>query len=615
MAEEHIEGWKPGDPIGYIRQEIPEFEVPAYEGERYEALVPDTFDLQERAALGVNVLTSATDPQADYEIYFGVRFNANPPFMRHEYSDICQMKFMEALPLLRIVSGSDLNAHVGRRWMEVALHQQGPDGLAYLPRKGRPWALIRSDEHTQMRTKADTDQDIVPAYGGRLLSAMMLYHRRDRGAVWKQAAEQLVDGLVELAVDRGQYVYYAPSPLFAVKGNMDDHGRVHPGLGAHVAFITLGLVHVCRETGYEPALRLAEKLIHYTLEEIDFFDEDASFRPGVPLIHPGRSHFHMHTYALLSMLEYARVTGDASLLEFVRKGYEYGKAHGDVLVGYFPENIDAEQFWTSELCEVADMIALGLKLTEAGMGDYWDDVDRWVRNMFAEGQLTPARADWLKRQARPASHRAPLSVTDLMYQYQTTERVVERNVGAFANPNPNDWGHWISHCCTGNGTRAIYYIWEHMLTHGDNKLRVNLLLNRASPWADIDSHIPYVGQVDVRIKRPVDLSLRIPEWTTPEEVRVQVSGEDRRVGWEGRYAQVGEVKPGDVVTMTFPIAERTDTVWIEKDRYALVRKGNDVVAIDPPGQYCPLYQREHYRENGTRWRKVERFVSRERIHW
>ena len=130
------------DTIGYIREEIPRFDVPAYEGERYEALAPDTLDLQERAALAVNGLTGPTDPEADYEVYFAVFFNTNPPTMAHDWSDAVQCKFQEALPLMRVVSGSDLNAHVDRRWMEVVLHMQGPDGLLYFPTQGRPWAQV-----------------------------------------------------------------------------------------------------------------------------------------------------------------------------------------------------------------------------------------------------------------------------------------------------------------------------------------------------------------------------------------------------------------------------------------------------------------------------------------
>lgn len=67
--------------------------------------------------------------------------------------------------------------------------------------------------------------------------------------------------------------------------------------------------------------------------------------------------------------------------------------------------------------------------------------------------------------------------------------------------------------------------------------------------------------------------------------------------------------------MTFPMVDRTDTVSIENETYRLTRKGNEVVAIDPPGRYCPLYQRDHYRQNNTRWRETERFVSQEQIYW
>ena len=609
------EGWKRGDPIGYIREDIPEFDVPAYVGDRYEAMVPDTLDLQERARMGVNCLTSSTDPEADYEMYWGVDFRTRPPVMSHTFADMCQMKFMEALPLMRVVSGSDQNEEVDRRWMEVALHQQGPDGLTYWPVRGRPWALVGPKGYVKRRSaEVRAEQHIYPAYCGRLLSALMLYHKRDPRSVWKEAAVRLVDGLADLAVHRGRYAFYSPSAHWAEKGSSDEYGKRVPTDGAHVAFVSLGLVHVYREIGYEPAITLAEKLHRYIIEEIEFFDEEARYLGNRPRWSPVPAHFHMHTYVLLALLEYAAATGDDSYVEFVRKGYEYGVANGDRLTGYFPEVVPAVGFEHSELCEVADMIALALKLTQAGAGDYLDDVDRWTRNMFAEGQLTPAKVHWLKRY----SEGQPTSVFDPMYQ--ETERTVERNVGAFAGwPKANDWyvgdKGGIMHCCTGNGTRAIHYIWQRMLTCSDGKLRVNLLLNRPSRWADVESHIPYVGRVDARIKQAVDLSIRIPEWVKPDETRVQVNGEARRVIWDSRYAVVGAVVPGDVATMTFPIEERTDTVWIEKEKYTLVRRGNDVVVIDPPGRICPLYQREHYRDNSTRWRVAERFVSEESIEW
>src|SRR5690242_2293561 len=61
--------WKPGTPIKYARDKAPPFQIPPYQGDRYEATVPDTLDLAERAEWGLNALTGCTDPHADSEIY------------------------------------------------------------------------------------------------------------------------------------------------------------------------------------------------------------------------------------------------------------------------------------------------------------------------------------------------------------------------------------------------------------------------------------------------------------------------------------------------------------------------------------------------------------------
>ena len=622
-------------PIGYIRQHIPEFGMPVYKGDRYEALVPDTLDMQERAALAVNVLTRATDPQMDYEMYFSVDIRRNPPMMDHNFSDICIMKFMEALPLMRVASGSQDNLEVDRRWREVTLHNIGPDGVYYYPLRGRPWALhgpwLGLAGGTEERARV-RDQVIVPMMGGRMLSAMMNYARQGDAPLWKREAEHMVDGLVSVAVDRGDYAVFAPSALYAEKGCTEDVGKASPGWAAIDAWVALGLVHAYRGTGYEPAITLARKLLNNIVEQLQFIGPDGSFGPTassaiLPQLKSMKGlesvmdytgakyqHFHTHTYVLLALLEYALATHDDKKLELARRGFEFGRANGNALVGYFPEMLGRPNYETSEMCEVADMIALGIKLSAAGAGDYWDDVDRWSRNMFAEGQLTPARAALLQRYVAglpvtPVDHNTPVCGGVTPSGYETTDGVIERNIGGFAGwPEASDWGTAIMHCCTGNSTRSIYYLWDSILKYDSGKLRVNLLLNRASPWADVDSHLPYTGQVNVRIKQPVDLAIRIPEWVKPGEVRCQISGTERALRWGGRYAQVGAVKPNDVATLTFPNPARKESVWIEKHPYTLYLKGNTVVDIDPPGRTCPLYQRAEYRDDTTRWRKIERFV-------
>ena len=615
-------GWRPGDPIQYVNSKIPGFELPPYRGERYAATVPDTLDIAERARFAIHALTEATNPLADHEIYCIVYFHTNPPsMMQNCWHPTLLPKFMWALLLARLVSGSELNLNVERRWMEVALRMQGPDGLIYAPVKGRPWAF----EWWQIRSLAlPTDQILQPFDCGVMLSAMSQFARRDPGPVWRSSLKRLVDGIRELAVIDGDDAYFWPSCILASKDR-----PTHPPMSTlpfetETSVVPLGLVQAFGVLGDESALVLAKKLIHYLRQY--FYRPDGSFlaRPGLAM----KAHTHSHLRGLLAMEEYAEVAGDRELMDFVVRSFEYVrdqganvapgvldsdlvKTPGAGLVGFFPEWTNSPSLQTAETCQVADMIALALRLSEAGVGDYWDDADRWIRNQFAENQLL--NIDWVGRLGK--SGPAPKTGNHI-----STQRVAERNHGAFAGcPSPNDWyaraaqgQHAIGHCCTANGTKTLAWIYERIVRYKDGRLRVNLLLNRASPWADINSYIPYQGRIEIRIKQAVDLSVRIPEWVTPEQAHCRINQQERPLSWEGRFAKVGRVGAEEQVTVTFPIYEHTDKVLIEKATYTLLRKGNEVVSIAPQGVNSPLYQREFYRENEPRMRTVTRFVSSER---
>jgi hypothetical protein len=625
--------WEKGDPIPYIQREIPGFSVPSYQGERYETMAPDTLDIEERAALAVNGLTGPLDPAKDYMLYFNASFTTTPPSMGHSGSDVCVTKFEEALPLMRLVSGSALNDQVDPVWMKSALRQIGPDGLVYWP--FFPWVkapVWGRNYVSEQASPPPSDFYSVPFMCGRRIGAMTLYRQRDPSGPWDAEIRKIVQGLSSVAIDKGDYAYFPQGEFYPKQARVRD-AAIPVGIWSSLVGWTIqGLAQYHRASGYQPACDLAGKLARYLVYHGRFYGPKGEFlpnyagedggrvadKPGIPGFDPGLIewkeyiHFQHHMVPLLGTLDHALAVGDRELAEFVRQGFEWGRTKGNVLVGYFPENIDrVRDRQTSELCEVAGMIGLAVKLSDAGLGDYWDDADRWIRNQFAEGQMR--RADWAYR-AGAGGPRLPDANFDPVVS--SCDHVPERNLGAFAGwPGANDWGWGIMHCCTGNSTRALYYVWEHMLTCNEGKLRVNLLLNRASRWADVHSYIPYAGQVDVKIKQPVDLSVRIPEWVSPAQVHCVVNGQDRSLGFAGRYARLGAVRPGDVATLTFPIGERTDKVWIEKAQYTLVRKGNDVVFIDPPGKSCPLYQRDHYRENAVRWRKVQRFVSNENIYW
>jgi hypothetical protein len=573
--------------------------------------------------------------------------------MMHDYNDWCQNVegMIESLPLLRIASGSDLNSDVDRAWMETLLKSVGPDGLVYVPLKGSPWARLnpawvspvwRADGRTADASDKSVTQVTNPNLWPRAMAAMTIYNLRDKNPMWKQTIEQMIQGMSAMASDEGDYSFfpaggYEPNKRFSGGGAAGEQVMPTGYLaldGGNVRVIQ-GLAQYYRVTGYEPARTLAEKLVKFIRFHSDAFDARGRFRFSAfeksnpewfvkySQEHGGRvtleevkgqtlgGHFHAHTIGILSMIEYAMTVGDRELLEWCKSSYEWAKTQGSSLVGFFPEFI-LPGYPSCESCEVADMIGIAAKLTQAGVGDYWDDLDRWARNQFVQNQLT--EGEWIYQLAE-SMPKKPVAYNE------TADHVAKRNLGGFAGwASGNEWAlhNGIMHCCTGNSTRALYYLWENIAESKGDEFRVNLPLNRASAQADVHSFIPYEGRVNVKMKKSCRRMLvRVPQWVESGSPQVvcKVNGSPRPLVWEGRYVNVGATQPGETVDLAFPITTRTVKETIGCVRYTLEIKGNTVVSIDPPGKYGALYERAHYKRDQVSWRKAQRFAPEEPLRW
>ena len=611
--------------IRYINPDIPDIPPPAYPGSYYDAVVPATLDLAERANLSVNALTETVDPEYDDELYWIVDLLAEEPAMYHTVDDHVQGKFLQALPLVRTACGSRQNLDVEHRLLLTYLRMQGPDGLIYLPIKGRPWAL-------PLKPNMWAGLDYLPAgdhwcslvTNGRILGAFCIYALKNPGGPWQDAAVQLAKGLMNLCITEGDAAYLF-SNLTEPGRSVEKPSERPEGFRAAIAgWVAQGLAQCARSIGFEEAGETAARLMRYVMRDSGYFREDGEFTreiPGERLIH-----FHAHTCQIMGALEAVQATGDHELFQLALNAYDYAVSQGAPRIGFFPEWLSygggcyGEGQASSEICEVADMLACALKLCGLGM-DRWDDVDRWVRNQFSECQLTDT--SWLtdNRLQRLDRSKHPLPPAGCCgTEFGTTDRVIPRVVGSFAGwPSANDFvqgtGFSIMHCCTGNATRAVYYVWEKILEQKNGKIRINLLLNRSSRWADIDSHLPYQGVVDVKVKQDLDLEIRLPEWAKPEETRCTVNGSPRAINFRDRYALIGRAAENDDVRLEFPIREKTERIFIEKHKYSIVLRGSDVVWIDPPGKNRPLYQRGHYRNGITLLKKTLRFVPEREISW
>ncbi len=446
--------------IKYINPDIPRVNLPAYAGQRYKAVVPDTFDIQEMASLAVHGLTAITNPRSDYEIYWvAAILNQNPLSARHTWSDSTGSKFVEALPLVRLASGSRENMHVEQRWAEVLLHMQSPDdGIFYFPTIGKPWWDIGC-----YGPKPPGEHFTIIYPNGRYLGVVTTYYRLTGDELWKKVGQRAVDGLLKLAKHSNdppgkdkawfEWIQYSPGGEFN-----PGSGQVH-NLASWFSWLVLGSAEYYEATGYEPAKALSGQLTRWIINDSNHFAPDGTYLPEGP--GTDRVHFHGHTMSLLSMLDYGTIAGDEDVINFVNRAFLYGRNHGrnNILVGYFVEDIVGGGDG-AETCEVADMVALALKLSQAGAGDYWDDADRWIRNQFAESQLR--EGDWIDKAV------AHLPVRQTAYN-ETTDQVSRRLVGTFAgDAAPNDWifkspGLTMG-CCTGNASRTVYWIWENILS-------------------------------------------------------------------------------------------------------------------------------------------------------
>ena len=590
-----FEAWKHA--IDLREEVIGQRFVPPPRGESYDAAVPDTLDLAERARLAVNCLTGALDPDYGYELYFVVRFNADPPFMHHEASGLPtnNPKFAEALPMMRAMSGSTQNLEIERGMLKRMLALVADDGLYYAPLIGRPW------HHTWHRA----DEDFANVYGNaRFLLAMMAWREYDGNPMWDEYIRNMIAGLRKIAVFKDDYAYFVDPkigesfsyPKSGYQGEQTEPSD--PSFSTHMyhSGVVQALAKWYRLTGDADALDLAGKLANF-MRKPKFWVPETS---PASIVAGERGHFqgqfHSHTAMLLGLLEYADAANDAGLKTFVRDGYEYARNFGVARIGWFPENTPRDKpdgtplQSPCESCCTADMVCLAVKLSVAGVGEYWEDVDRYVRNQLIEQQFV--RKDLLENVA------ASSAPHDAHPPNETADRVIERNLGGWAGHGdltqlPNAW---IMHCCTGNAARSLYYAWHNIVREqSDGAVQVNLLLNRASPCMDIDSYLPYEGKVVLHNKTAKRVFVRIPLWVSRPDVHCMIGSETYAPVRHNNYLLIERLGTDAEIAITFPIvaAECTRTLW--DTTYTLQLRGNTVIDVSPRvhnDQAYPIYQRD-----------------------
>jgi hypothetical protein len=174
-----------------------------------------------------------------------------------------------------------------------------------------------------------------------------------------------------------------------------------------------------------------------------------------------------------------------------------------------------------------------------------------------------------------------------------------------------------------NASRGIAYAWDGILDADGDRVQVNLLLNRAFPWLDVNSYLPYEGKVVILNKTARRVAVRIPSWVNRQRLRSSVNGTPRQAGWIGAYQVFDDLKPGDAVQIEFPVLQQTvhltaKTADKQNTTYAITFRGNTVVDITPrdqsPSAY-PMYLRDSMKVDRAPMKTVERCVTAKIAKW
>ena len=585
-------------------------------GSHHEVEVPDTLDLACRAELGLHHFTETIDERPEYgcEMAFaGDLATYCPPSMGFHIAGLgcCQPKALEALAFLRLMSGSRENLGREAAMMEMMVSCLGEDGLFWVPGSpATPWRRI--------------PEPFVYLHGqGRMLRAMIAWYQYTGDEAWKGRIDRMVDGLDKLAVHKDCYAYFPVrgpydedylGSCYTRGGKKDLSEPLSEKAGEEGSLFNQqghmpgALANWYALSGSEQALRLSGELVRFLTKPKFWADFGMEYPEVFGAQHAHwRGHFHGHVNTLRAILEYAIATNDSRLKLFVREGYQWARQLLLARIGYFE----------GQGCACARMIGLAVKLSEAGVGDYWEDVDLYIRNHGIEMQYTPEDLDFMRglSKGKPPISSAP----DYHISFLTDDRVIERSIGAFAM-RPNKFC-WLI-CCSTHGNMGLFYAWDGALRHADGVVRVNLLLNRASPWMDVDSYLPFEGKVVLRNKTAREAFVRIPLWVDKGAVRQRVGSDAMPPKWFGSHLRFSGLRPADVVTIEFPMVERTEE-WKtaaevpETDRKIKFR-GNTVIELSQPimpGSPLYMHRPEKYRSPCAPVKRLTRYVAPRVLKW
>jgi hypothetical protein len=544
-------------------------------------------DLKRMAQWAMNYLIRTPRKDLNYEPVFQCYFYKCPPAPSgHDPVVPCDTdaRINWEWYYMREISGSSAGLDIEEAFHRRILDYVQEDGTVLSPP-----GSYNEGETTRVWKK---EEYVYHVWGAtKILYALAEDYRRTGNEQSKIVARKVMLRLRRLAVSPypSREVCYFPAGMGSVK--QDGFTPVPGGWNPIPAPVVEALVNYYLATGDKEALEFAKAYANGIMAGAQpdgiRFQSDGNFANG---------HGHATMHALWGIAHLGLVTGDSRYVEFVKRAWNWYLS-GGTGTGWFPAVRD---YPCDETCCLSDMMSNAALIAAAGDPEYFDYVERYLRNIISNRQfiLTP------EFEARYRKINSGRNEDDIRKGLETLSKF-QGAIAAYSGLNQweNDLlggtYYELAGCCAPEGMRAIYTTWLNVIDHlGQSKLGpagvyVNMCLSRNSKWGRVVSFFPEVGRITVEAGVKDDFFLRPPHWAPRGDVHAFVGTKPVPVIWSGSYVRFGNIKPGDELTITYPLIAFTHEVkvWKSKPDLKVTYKwlGNMVVSVDPPPAKTPFF--------------------------
>lgn len=314
-------------------------------------------------------------------------------------------------------------------------------------------------------------------------------------------------------------------------------------------------------------------------------------------------HVHLHTHEIWGVAHLGAVTGEARYLDWAERAYRFVLSQGTDY-GWYPEYIPQPEYRT-EICVVGDMTSIAANLARGGRPEFWDHVDRTVRNQLRASQffLTP---DFVALFRTVHKDKSLAEIDAALCELRKIEG------GFVAQSAFDDWvafpdwlgspglygnGIQMMGCCPPEGMRGLWEAWNGIVEEKNEGIFINMPISRRHPAADVTAYEQAAGRFDVQARKPGDFFLRPPAWVTKDAVTLDRAGATGGLEWGGpanAYIVCRCLRLAERMILRWPVPRFTQTfvpqsVSGKTDKLTVNWLGNQVRGVEPRGKFLPMF--------------------------